>query len=289
MPRRKHGRPGVLAWCAAVVVLAGCAAAAPPELPDGVRVEVLQGRTDYTSGTLVIRVLNESGSDLELESARLSWPGFSDPAVWERGTTVRSGTTVDLRAPVPEVVCDDGQPGPDSTADLRFRENDRRATATVPVTDPLSTLDRLHGAGCIAGQVDRVATVTVASPVIDGAGRNSVAVVALTLTPTGADGRVDVDGVSSTPLLLPDPATNANAADWALDLGVDAASGPVTAELRIVPARCDAHAIADDKVGTVFDVAIRLSDGTAGEYRVVPAEGIREELLDYVRTACGLL
>jgi hypothetical protein len=250
---------------------------------------VLQGRTDYTSGTLVIRVVNESGSDLQLESARLSWPGFTASAVWERGTTVRSGTTVDLRAPVPEVVCGDGEPDPEPTADLGFRDGNRRATATVAVTDPLSTLDRLHTAGCIAEQVDRVATVSVDSSMIEGDGRSSVAVVALTLTPTGADGRVDVDAVSSTPLLLPDPATHPDAADWPLDLGVDAASGPVTAELRIVPARCDAHAIADDKVGTVFNLAVRLSDGTAGEYRVVPAEGVREELLDYVRATCGLL
>jgi hypothetical protein len=279
----------VIALCAAAAVLPGCAATGPAELPDGVHVEVLQGRTDYTSGTLVIRIVNESGSDLELERARLSWPGFSGSADWERGTTVRSGTTVDLRAPVPGVDCGDGEPAPLSTADLTFLDGDRRASATVPVTDPLSTLDRLREAGCIAEQVDQVATVSVGSPVVEGEGRSSVAVVGLTLTPTGAKGRVDVEAVSSTPLLRPDPGTHPNTADWPLELSVDTASGPRTAELRIVPARCDAHAIADDKVGTVFNLAVSLSDGTSGEYRLLPAERVREELLDYVRATCGLL
>ncbi|WP_411722184.1 hypothetical protein [Mycetocola sp.] len=280
-------RLNAIVWCAATAVLSGCAASAPAELPDGVRVEVLQGRTDYTSGTLVIRVVNESGSDLALQSARVSWPGFSAPAEWERGTTVRSGTTVDLRAPVPDVECDGATAEP--VAVLSFLDGQARATASVPVADPLATLERLRGEGCIAEQVERVAAVSVGSLVVEGEGRASVAVVTLTFAPTGAEGRVEVEGVSSTPLLRPDPATHQNAEDWPLDVSVDAASGSVTAELRIVPARCDAHAIADDKVGTVFNIAVRLSDGTAGEYRLIPRDGVREELLNYVRATCGLL
>jgi hypothetical protein len=283
------GPAGAIAWCAVVAVLTGCATAAPAELPPGVNIEVLQGRTDYTSGTLVLRIVNDSDSALALERASLSWPGFSGPADWPRGTTVRPGTTVDLRTPVPEVECDAGADVPEPTADLSFVDGDRRATATVPVADPLSTLDRLRTTGCTTKQVDRVVTVSVGVPVIEGQGRRSVAAVELTFTPTGDDGRVDVDAISSTPLLRPDPATHPDADDWPLDVTVDSASGQMTAEIRIVPARCDAHAIADDKVGTVFDFAVSLSDGSTGEYRLLPPEGVREALLDYVRAACGLL
>jgi hypothetical protein len=277
VPGRWHRHVRALACCAALAAVAGCAA--PAELPDGVRVEVLQGRTDYTSGTLVIRVVNDSASDLELERALLSWAGFSGSALWERGTTVRRGITVDLRAPVPEVDCDDGDPVAAPTAELGFSNGNRRAAATVPVADPLSTLNRLREAGCITEQVDRVAAVSVGSPVVEGSGRSSVAVV----------GRVDITQVSSTPLLRPDPAAYPDVEDWPVGLGVDSASDTVTTELRVVPARCDAHAIADDKVGTVLNLAVRLSDGSTGEYALIPPEAVRDDLLDYVRAACGLL
>jgi hypothetical protein len=272
-----------------VAVLTGCASAAPAELPPGVSVEVLQGRTDYTSGTLVLRIVNDSDSELALQRASLSWPGFSGSADWSRGTTVRPGTTVDLRAPVPEVECDNGADVPKPTAKLSFVDGDSRGTATAPVDDPLSTLDRLRTAGCTTKQVDRLVTVSVGVPVVEGEGRHSVAAVELTFTPTGEDGRVDVSSMSSTPLLRPDPATHQDADDWPLHVTVDSASGSVTAEIRVVPARCDAHAIADDKVGTVLDLAVRLSDGSTGEYRLLPPEGVREALLDYVRAACGLV
>lgn len=272
------------------VAITGCSDASPAALPDGVEVEVLQGRTDYTSGTLVIRVVNESDADLELSRASLAWPGFAGAAVWDRGTTVRAGTTVDLRAPVPEVQCGGANDAAETepTADLSVLDGSRRGTVTVPVTDPLATLDRLHGAGCITAGVDRVATISVSPPVIEGNGRSSVAVLGLTVVPTGADGRVEFGAVSSTPLLHPDPAAYPTTESWLLDLAVDAASGPVTTELRIVPARCDAHAIAEDKVGTVFDIAVRLPDGTSGDYRFIQPDDIREALLDYVRTTCGL-
>jgi hypothetical protein len=288
--RRWFSRLGAVACYAVLsVAVTGCGTVGRAELPDGIRVEVLQGRTDYTSGTLVLRIINESGSPIELERAGLSWPGFSEPAIWERGTTVRQGTTVDLRSPVPAVECDDADDGrQEPTADLSFVDGDRRGTATVLVADPLSTLERLRDSGCIVKRVDRVATISVDPPVVKGDGRQSVAVIRLTFAPTGEEGRVEVDAVSSTPLLRPDPATHPGAGDWPLELIVDATSGPGTAELRIVPARCDAHAIADDKVGTVFHLAVRLTDGTAGEYRLIPPDGIREQLLDYVRATCGL-
>lgn len=288
MPGRSVVRLAAVFCCVAVgAAVTGCADAAPAALPDGVAVEVLQGRTDYTTGTLVIRVVNESDADLGLSRASLAWPGFSEAAVWERGTTVRAGTTVDLRAPVPEVDCG-GTGAGEASADLTVVDGDRHGRVTVPVTDPLSTLGRLHKAGCITAGVDRVATISVSPPVIEGNGRGSVAVLGLTVVPTGADGRVEIDRASSTPLLHPDPARYPTTESWPLGLTVDAASGPVTTELRIVPARCDAHAIAEDKVGTVLDLTVRLPDGTTGDYRFIQPDDIREALLTYVRAACGL-
>ena len=265
--------------------LAGCAPPAATGLPDGVTVDVFQGRTDYTSGTLVIRVVNGSTENLELSTAILEAPGFADPAEWDRGTTVRAGTTVDLRAPVPEPDCasEPGQP----RVTITLAAPDTATPVTVPADDPLGTLERLHTAACIVERVDRVVDISVGLPVVEGAGTASVAVLPVSMVPTGADGRVEVTGIASTPLLRPDD--DAGSTDnWALSAAVDAASESLIVPLRIVPSRCDPHAIAEDKVGTVLVLSVTLADGTEGDYRLTPPEDVRKALLDFVREHCGM-
>ena len=285
--RRWWTTPLLVAACAvALPALAGCAVPTPAGLPDGVTVDVLQGRTDYTSGTLVIRIVNESAEELVVSSASLDAPGFAEPATWDRGTTVRAGTTVDLRASVPEQDCTEASGSP--RVELTTGAGDRRATVAVEATDPLGTLERLHATGCITTLVDRVARISVGPPVVEGVGAASVAVLPLSLAPTGADGSVEIAGIGSTPLLRPAQDAAGDADGWPVTLAVDAASAPVTVPLRIVPARCDPHAIAEDKIGTVLVISVTLSDGTTGDYRLTPSEDIREALLDFVREHCGM-
>ncbi|MBG6239382.1 hypothetical protein IWX78_002361 [Mycetocola sp. CAN_C7] len=274
---------------ALLTALSGCATSAPtavepPTLPDGIRVEVLQGRTDYSSGTLVIRVINASKTDLDLSRASLEAAGFADPAVWERGTTVVAGTTVDLRAPVPGPDCTERPGDPEVT--LTVGADD--ATDVVDATDPLGTLDRLHASACISVLVDMIVRIDVTVPEIDGAGAGSVAVLPLTLTPTGADGTVEIGDIRSTPLLRPAPTDDGQGENWPVSLVVDAASDPTEIAMRIVPARCDPHAIAEDKVGTVLVFPVTFADGTTGDYRLVPPDDVREQLLDFVREHCNL-
>lgn len=262
----------------------GCGPTAPTGLPDGVRVEVLQGRSDYSSETLVIRIINGSTIDLTVTGARLDAAGFAEPAVVDRVSHVRAGTTVDLRAPVPEADCVSGPGEPHAT--LTVGSGD---TVTVPAGDPLGTLERLHSSGCIAGQVDTVADVSVGAPVIEGSGREAVAVLPLTVAPTGAAGRIEITGVASTPLLRPDPAAAATDADnWPVSVAIDAVSAPATVQLRVVPARCDPHAIAEDKVGTVLVLTVATPSGETGSYRLVPAEDVRQALLDFVSDTCEM-
>lgn len=57
--------------------------------------------------------------------------------------------------------------------------------------------------------------------------------------------------------------------------------------LRVVPGRCDAHAIAEDKQGTVLRIGV-VVDGESGTL-VLPAPAERrEELLAFVAEACGI-
>lgn len=272
--------------CAALVALAvGCSAAEPPARPtppDGVRFEVMQGRTDYASGTLVLRVVNESDSDLRVANAVLSWPGFAVDAEWEGTTTLASGRTVDLRTDVPALDCD----APASeTAGLTLSV-DLGTGPRVDITpgDPLGMLPRLHQTGCVTVLVDRIATIDLAGPLRrDGTGSDAVAVLPLRISPVGAAGTVTVSSVGSTPLLAPE----SGAPEWPLSLTVNAASAVSVVDLRIRPARCDPHAIAEDKIGTVLVLRVTV-DGVAGDYRYAVDDDTKNALYRYVSSTCGM-
>jgi len=61
---------------------------------------------------------------------------------------------------------------------------------------------------------------------------------------------------------------------------------PVT----VAPARCDPHAIAEDKQGTRFPVTVRLDGGAGPAITVIVAadDAVRAGLYDAIRRACGL-
>ena len=71
----------------------------------------------------------------------------------------------------------------------------------------------------------------------------------------------------------------------ALDLTApDAGRRSFTATL--VPSRCDAHAIAEDKQGTRFRVSVDL-DGRRGQVALVAPDDVVVALYGFVREACA--
>ncbi|GGE85223.1 hypothetical protein [Mycetocola zhadangensis] len=263
----------------------GCSALAlptPTASPDTVRFEVTQARTDYSSGTLVLRVINEGSESITVSNATLSWPGFAAPAAWPKPTEVTAGRTVDLRTTVPDVACGNTiEPSDAPTLSVTLGSGD---PATVTPSDPLGTLPRLHDTECITVRVDRVLTLDTAGPLtIDGSGANAVAVIPLRFTPTGANGSVLIRSVASTPLLAPEDGSDS----WPLSVTMDAASAVHEVNLRIRPARCDSHAIAEDKIGTVLVLTVDV-DGVTGAYRFAVDDATRAALYGFVKQVCGL-
>lgn len=269
-----------------LAALLGCGGEQPAALSDEVRVEIQQGRTDYSSGAIVIRVVNESENDVALRQVTLVTPAFPESPAWDRGTTVRAGTTVDLRTPLPEPDCSESTDAP--RVSLEFRSREGAGTVQLLASDPLGTLLRLHDESCVAEEVERLATITVGAPQVTGTGATSVATLPITFAPTGADGTLSVTGVSSTPLLKPaPPATGAAAKDWTFALTLTSSGDAVTEHLEILPARCDPHAIAEDKVGTVLSLSVDTGSRT-GSYRLVPPTDVTDALLAFVHDACGM-
>ena len=67
-------------------------------------------------------------------------------------------------------------------------------------------------------------------------------------------------------------------------------SGPAhhPSELRlgIRPARCDPHAVAEDKVGTLLPLQVRVA-GRQGVLKIDSGDKLRIRIYEFVTTACG--
>ena len=112
------------------------------------------------------------------------------------------------------------------------------------------------------------------------------AVLTLAIEPTGR-AAARIDGIQTTNLI-----TFADAADGTLDtypIDVDvtqAETDPVEVRLPLVPLRCDAHAVQEDKRGTIFDLEV-VVDGDPAEIELAASEELRGRILTWVADWCG--
>ncbi|TFV94831.1 hypothetical protein [Orlajensenia leifsoniae] len=280
-----------LAGCSGAGPTPSAAASAAAVSSFSVEAAVVQGRTDYTRGVFSMAITNTGAEPLTILDAVYSSPRFAEAA--ERTgdpVTLVSGQRIDLRAPIPPLACDaaaaDGT-GEIGTIDLTVTDGSPDAAPTelslVP-TDPNETVDRLLREGCLVHDVDAV--VTVAPPPalrVEGTGAEGQAFIDLTFTPTGADGSATFTGVRSTTLMSP-----ADGADgWPLGFTVDAASGVRDVTLPMRPTRCDPHALADDKVGTVLVIDATTSTGREGRYLLPLPPAVKAQVYEYITVVCG--
>ncbi|MFD1715258.1 hypothetical protein ACFSBZ_12335 [Amnibacterium flavum] len=259
-------------------LVAGCAQSSAV-LPGDLRVEVLQNRTDYAAGRMQVRVINASDEDVVVSEVAYNDPRFESDAVWTGDSEVRGGITRDLPVQIPVAIC---PPGVGSgTARLTFAVADRDGVATVEVTDPLEMVGRVTEEQCSAAAVASAAEVAFGASVeFSGSGADEVALVPLTVS-TISDVDVTVDSVGSTVLLQPE----GGADSWPLDQRIPGESTS-TIVLPVVPARCDPHAVAEDKVGTRFPLTMTVGDQTSEITLVMPSE-VRALVFEYIGRRCG--
>lgn len=272
----------------AVLGLAACTAAPPtaPATPTptlrGVSVEVYQTRFDYADRVLEIRVNNTSDAALNLESASFTSPHFRGAAVYDRKLTIRAGLTTDLRVKLPPVDCDarGSKPG---TVRLDWKDGSRTSSATFEPTDGTGAIERIVREDCLDAAVLRTVSFTPSPTLrVEGVGADSVAWIDLTIAPTGGAGSVTIDGVRATLLVA-----SATGLDWPVGMTVQASSTPRVVPLNLRPTRCDPHAIAEDKRGTVFPVVVTTSDGFAGTYDLALSRELRGQVYEWITAHCS--
>jgi hypothetical protein len=311
---RLSSTPGRKAWpaTAAAAVLAAVSACSagggsaagtgPQEVTQAfpITAEVNQNRDDYGKQRVSIQLTNTSDAVLTVLGARLRSALFADGISWQAspdGIELPPGQTKSLPAALPVPVCapaagtdavpTDAAPTP-AAPTLALRMAPALGTApeeSVTAADPYGVLARNNAELCLAQAADLIAGFRL-DPGLDVAADGRTAVVRLLVTPRGAGAAADaaaltIARIEGTTLLAEDPAV-----PWPRDVSVRAGGDVREIRLGIRPARCDPHAVAEDKVGTLLPLRVTVA-GRDGVLKVDAGPLLRGQIYDFVTAACG--
>src|SRR5690554_2315371 len=278
---------GLAVVVAAVAGLAGCAPGAAEGLPAEIDVSVHQNRPDTEDRRLQVRISNHTEQPLTVTSLTFSSPRFAQPMTYQKApSTVRAGGTLDLPVDLAAPACD----GPDGTpsVQLEFEHGDDTGQATVAPADPLDQLDGITERDCLESAMSTVAELRQPEQIrVESVGDRLVAFVDLLVEPTGASGSFTIDSVDDTVLFgIFDPTSTTPVETLPLDLTVNGDDAPEELTIPLVPARCDAHAVAEDKRGTLLPLRVRVGE-LAGIRYFALSEDLKGELYAYWGRACA--
>lgn len=301
MRRRAALAPRVAALLVvAAAVLSGCSPTAPADpgslaQPGPVTVtdvavtaEVYRSRIDPSRGGIQLSVRNDAAVPLTIVGARLESPALQQPIVRERTTVIGPGLTRDLALTLTAAACPADEPEPPQAVLVVQLIDGSTAEVAVPTVDRIGQWAEWVAAECFAAAVaERVQLTVRHDPTRDD---GSLIGLLLDIAPrSGARGaEVALVSLSDTVLFgLVQAADGARVTSAPLPPEAAGGTAAVSIPLLLTPARCDAHAIADDKQGTLFRVAVQV-DGQPGVVTVVADDATRAALYDAYTRACGL-
>ncbi len=276
-------------WVAVPLVgllLAGCATPSPVVLPAGVTVTAYQGRFDRAERQLELKVANGSDAVLTVTGASFDSTRFMAPAQWDRSQDIPVGSARDLRVQLGEPQCD-----PSIERDevvLHFTLADGTTGTARLSIDDTSAIDAIHAEDCLIEATAAVATLVPGARLEWTPGAHLPASLEIIVSPTGAPGSIRISETRATVLLSLVDDSGAVVFSQPEDVLVDAGTPPAVIMLRLVPARCDPHAVAEDKRGTIFPLHVLTSDGQTGDVVVAVGDAVRGELYAFYGDYCGL-
>lgn len=293
MPRADRSRRRLAAVLAGLAVATGLVACAPTGsgsgtgspvgLPEGLTVSVQQGRLDVPQGRLVVHFENTGApitvTGLEVRSPALE-PGMRRDAPFELG----ADDAIDIRLDLTGTMCDGDPTAIEVHVRTRGPYGSEGAGVLVP-DDPFGTMTRIADSDCLAESVAAVAAIAMPERLrSEGSGTARRAWIDVRVEPVASgSGTLRIHGVSATTLVGAE-----DGGEWPLDLDVAAGDEPFTIELAVRPARCDAHALADDKRGTILSFTLATSDDRAGRLDLPSGAALKADLYAYYAERCGL-
>lgn len=279
-------RPGLLrrpiGLVAAALVVTGCsdpsAATAGPAgsavpsatspQPSGLSATVVQYRRDQERDVLQVKVTNGGTSPVKVGRVSLDSGAFRAPVVEEKDATIAAGVSVDLTLPLGAAAC-----GAERVPlDVVMLDVDGRSVV-LPVVG--EELDQIRDRRCELQAVLRLVGLGMAPDwtATEVGGRPGVT-GALEVSPRGGadDVTVSVEG-ATTLFTIVEPAA----------VELEEGSAAVTLPLTLVVARCDPHAVAEDKKGYLMPVRVVVAEAPAVLVEVpvpVPERAPLQTLLD---------
>ncbi|MBT2551825.1 hypothetical protein J7I89_02000 [Arthrobacter sp. ISL-5] len=269
---------------------------------------VNQFRDNYGKQIIEIQLTNNSADTVTVHAASITTPLFAAGIAWRAspdGTQIPPGQAKSLPAQLTAANCGTGTgttgpmaPGPGNpgteaqgVASVTVRLTPNGAQESLPATDPFGVLVRNNTEQCLARDAGAVANIAL-EPELTVPGDARRAVLRLSIRPSASTlpaqqgggsgaGRLVIERIDGTPLLAEDPAR-----PWPLNLAVEAGGPAQVIELGIRPARCDPHAVAEDKVGTVIPLRVAVGART-GILKVAADRDLRGRILDFVTAACA--
>lgn len=272
-----RARPGAALLLA--LTLLGCASV-PPAAP--VRLELVQLRGDVAGGFVELRVTNEGASELVIHRATYASSAWSSAMERVDEARIPPGARRNLRLELPDPTC--------ATGAVEHRATLELADGTIVEQepgDPFGQLETLDDAVCDLRAFERdVASIAWLEPRIPPDG--GPATLLLEVTPVAGDGSRlgSIEEVPATVLLVPVDASAERIEALPVGLAIHAGGEPAVVEVPVAPGRCDLHAVAEDKQGTIF--RIRATRGGEPVTLVLPSpDEQRGDLLDFVVERCA--
>ncbi|ASN22222.1 hypothetical protein [Arthrobacter sp. YN] len=256
--------------------------------PGPITVEVNQSRDQYGKQAILLQLTNTTDSPLTVAGARLRSTLFEGDIFWDpsEGTLeLPPRQPKSLPAALPGATCEaSGDASPELKATITYAAPGKEPVeGNADASDPFGVLTRNAGELCLATEAAAVAVMAL-DPTLEVAADGRTAVVRLVITPAtpgGSAKSLTIESVDGTTLLAETPSD-----PWPRNVTI--APGDATRELalHIRPARCDPHAVAEDKVGTLLPLRVTVG-GRQGLVKIAASNELRGRIYDFVTAACA--
>jgi len=283
-PRHVVALTLLLVVCAATAC-SGPAAGPDPEeapFPSDLTAYLDQSRLQRQDRGVFIRLVQDSEREVTVTRAEVYSPRF-DAVMW-RGEELIDNE-VDLEFDLPRARCGEGS---DAEVRLTYRiDAGPEQVSTTTATDRYGAVGLFLDRDCAEESFTEAAALELGDARVVGEGGRSVFEVPITLTPTGARDDVSFGGFEDTVLFR--QTRGSASVDTVSPISLRASDAPTEVMLRLVPTRCDPHALAEDKVGTLVGVRVQGPGlPQRASYYLPIGDDRRAALRAFFATYCGL-
>lgn len=272
---------------AVALALPGCAAHDASSPSAGlVTADLQKTRSDSSTTRLAISVTNHSAATITVREITITHDYFSGETSLTPQSLVTAGGTTDIRFEQPTLTCAENA-SDTGTAEIRYTQEGTEHTAHVTLGDKYTSVARVVASQCAKQKVEAIADLRLDDTLrVTGTGKSAIAHLTMVVTPRTATaangGSVTLTQITSTILLHQTP-------NDVLSVGrtVSAGTEPFEIEIAVEPARCDYHAIAEDKVGTQLPVIVNVGEWSDQRILVAASTRLASRLYAYVSDTCG--